>query len=136
MKTLIKDVVIAQTGKIYDGREITLSVLEHCVKTFKPEYYQPNVVEYFDDVVHQRQHVARNKGKVKSLKLEDGVLFADLEMYAPVDKVKKMEWHPTIAYMKSGNPKTPALMSVILAELPNRNDNLAINRYKMKGIKE
>lgn len=134
MNTLIKDVIIAQAGKIYDGWEINLSVLEHCVKTFKPEYYQPHVYEHFDGLM--RKHVARNKGKVKSLHLKDGVLFADLEMYAPVDKVKKMEWHPTIAYMKSGNPKTPALMSVILAELPNRNDNLAINRYKMKEIKE
>ncbi|EHL2774289.1 hypothetical protein KCE64_005178, partial [Salmonella enterica subsp. enterica serovar Hvittingfoss] len=95
-----------------------------------------NVVEHFDDVARQRHHVARNKGKVISLKLEDGVLFADLEMYAPVDKTKKIERYPTICYMKSGKPKTPALMSVILAELPNRNDNLAINRYKMKEIKE
>ncbi|HHP3381887.1 TPA: hypothetical protein ACWV46_002027 [Salmonella enterica subsp. enterica serovar Muenchen] len=87
MSTLIKDVVIARVGKIIDGREITLSILERCVATFKPEYYQPNVVEHFDDVV--RKHVARNKGKVISLKLEDGVLFADLEMYAPVSNVKK-----------------------------------------------
>ncbi|QXN83055.1 hypothetical protein JMJ85_20090 [Salmonella enterica subsp. diarizonae] len=134
MSTLIKNVVIARVGKIIDGREITLSVLEHCVATFKPEYYQPNVVEFFDDVVHQRQHVARNKGKVKSLTLKDGVLFADLEMYAPIDKTKKIKQYPTICYMKSGKPKTPALMSVILAELPNRNDNLAINRYKMKEV--
>lgn len=89
MTTLIKDVVIARTGKIIDGREITLSILEHCVATFKPEYYQPNVVEHLDDVVRQRQHVARNKGKVISLKLEDGVLFADLEMYEPIAKTKK-----------------------------------------------
>lgn len=136
MGTLIKNVVIARAGKIIDGREITLSILEHCVATFKPEYYQPNVVEHFDDVVHQRQHVARNKGKVISLKLEDGVLFADLEMYAPVDKTKKIKRYPTICYMKSGKPKTPALMSVILAGLPNRNDNLAINRYKMTEIKK
>lgn len=134
MATLIKNVVIARVGKIIDGREITLSILEHCVSTFKPEYYQPNVVEHFDDAV--RPHTARNKGKVKSLKLEDGVLFADLEMYAPVGNVKKMKRYPTICYMKSGKPKTPALMSVILAELPNRNDNLAINRYKMTEIKE
>lgn len=132
MTTLIKDVVIARVGKIVDGCEITLSILEHCVTTFKPEYYQPNVVEHFDDAV--RKHVARNKGKVKSLKLEDGVLFADLEMYAPVDKTKKIKRYPTICYMKSGKPKTPALMSVILAELPNRNDNQAINRYKMKEV--
>ncbi|ECH9429799.1 hypothetical protein ZX67_20870 [Salmonella enterica subsp. enterica] len=134
MSTLIKDVVIARVGKIVDGREITLSILEHCVKTFKPEYYQPNVVEHFDDVVHQRQHVARNKGKVISLKLEDGVLFADLEMYAPIAKTKKIKRHPTICYMANGKPKTQALMSVILAELPNRKDNLAINRYKMKEV--
>lgn len=136
MGTLIKNVVIARTGKIIDGREITQSILEHCVKTFKPEYYQPNVVEHFDDVVRQRQHVARNKGKVKSLKLEDGVLFADLEMYAPVGNVKKMKRYPTICYMKSGKPKTPALMSVILAELPNRKDNLAINDCEMTEIKK
>ncbi len=134
MTTLIKNVVIARVGKIIDGREITLSILERCVATFKPEYYQPNVVEHFDDALHQRQHVARNKGKVKSLKLEDGVLFADLEMYAPIDKTKKIKRYPTICYMANGKPKTPALMSVILAELPNRKDNLAINRYKMKEV--
>ncbi|EEP9438944.1 hypothetical protein HCO87_003803 [Salmonella enterica subsp. enterica serovar Reading] len=134
MTTLIKNVVIARVGKIVDGREITLSILEHCVATFKPEYYQPNVVEYFDDVVRQRKHVARNKGKVISLKLEDGVLFADLEIYTPIDKTKKIKRYPTICYMANGKPKTPALMSVILAELPNRKDNLAINRYKMKEV--
>lgn len=106
MTTLIKNVVIARVGKIIDGREITLSILEHCVKTFKPEYYQPNVVEHFDDVVRQRQHVARNMGKVVSLKLEDGVLFADLEMYASKYKTKKIKRYPTICYMKSGKPKT------------------------------
>lgn len=134
MHTLIKDVIITRAGKIIDGREITLSVLERCVTTFKPEYYQPNVYGFLDDGV--RSHVARNKGKIKSLKLEDGILFADLEMYAPVSKVKDIKLYPTIAYMKSGKPKTPALMSVILAGLPNRNGNLAINHYKMKEIKK
>lgn len=34
MNTLIKNVPIARAGKIIDGREITQSMLKHCVETF------------------------------------------------------------------------------------------------------
>ncbi|MCT7099017.1 hypothetical protein [Salmonella enterica] len=46
MNTLIKNVPIARTGKIIDGREITQSMLKHCVETFNTDYYQPNIGEF------------------------------------------------------------------------------------------
>ncbi|ECD2011107.1 hypothetical protein EWK48_19255, partial [Salmonella enterica subsp. enterica serovar Give] len=49
MSTLIKNVPIARTGKIIDGREITQSMLKHCVETFNPDYYQPNVGEFISN---------------------------------------------------------------------------------------
>ncbi|EJX2514881.1 hypothetical protein ODY36_005214, partial [Salmonella enterica] len=49
MSTLIKNVPIAKAGKIFDGREITQSMLKHCVETFNPDYYQPNVGEFTGD---------------------------------------------------------------------------------------
>ncbi len=134
MKTLIKNVVIARVGKIIDGREIALPILEHCVKTFKPEYYQPNIGEFIGDPMETVG--IKNQGKIKRLTLKDDTLFADVEMYMSLADVKKLCQFPAIAYMEHENPKFAALMYVILAETPNSKDCIAINDYEMTEIKE
>lgn len=61
MNTLIKNVPIAKTGKIIDGREITQSMLKHCVETFNTDYYQPNIGELIGDPMETVD--IKNQGK-------------------------------------------------------------------------
>ncbi|EEM8924066.1 hypothetical protein GL409_03255 [Salmonella enterica] len=124
MNTLIKNVPIAKIGKILDGREITRQIIERCRDTFNLNYYQPPVGEFSGDSM--ASIAIRNKGKVLSLSVDADTLLADIEMFMPPEVVREMELYPTIAYMESGNIKIPALMNVILAEIPNRADNIAI----------
>ncbi|EHI8550363.1 TPA: hypothetical protein ACJGMX_001533 [Salmonella enterica subsp. enterica serovar Virchow] len=86
MNTLIKNVPIARAGKIIDGREITRSMLKHCVETFNPDSYQPNIGEFINDPMVSVD--IQNQGRVERLKLKDDTLFADVEMYMPVVDVK------------------------------------------------
>ncbi|EBW8393603.1 hypothetical protein A3X38_12600 [Salmonella enterica subsp. enterica serovar Florida] len=124
MNTLIKNVPIARVGKILDGREITRQMIERCWDTFDLNYYQPPVGEFSGDpMVSIAIH---NQGKVLSLSVDNDTLFADIEMFMPPKTVRKMKLYPTIAYTEGGNIKTPALMNVILAEIPNRDDNIMI----------
>ncbi|EAP9510026.1 hypothetical protein E6W94_13615 [Salmonella enterica subsp. enterica serovar Poano] len=132
MNTLIKNVPIAKTGKIIDGREITQSMLEHCVKTFNTDYYQPNIGEFIDDPMANLN--IKNQGKIERLTLKDDTLFADVEMYMPIADVKKLCQFPAIAYMEHENPKFSALMYVILAKRPNREDCIAINDCEMTEV--
>ncbi|AXC66294.1 hypothetical protein DOE63_12460 [Salmonella enterica subsp. diarizonae serovar 59:z10:-] len=134
MNTLIKSVPIAKTGKITDGREITRSMLKHCVKTFNTDYYQPNIGELIGDPMETVD--IKNQGKIEHLTLKDDTLFADVEMYMPIADVKKLCQFPAIAYRKHENPKFSALMYVILAESPNREDCIAINDCEMTEIKK
>ncbi|EJC0267994.1 hypothetical protein OFY73_001923 [Salmonella enterica] len=129
MSTLIKNVPIARAGKIIDGREITQSMLKHCVETFNTDYYQPNIGEFISDPMVTVD--IKNQGKIKHLKLKDDTLFADIEMYMPLADVKKLCQFPAIAYMEHENPKFAALMYVILTELPNRKDCIALNNCEM-----
>lgn len=132
MNTLIKNVPIARAGKIIDGREITQSMLKHCVETFNPDYYQPNVGEFIGNPMVTVD--IKNQGKIKRLKLKGDTLFADIEMYMPLADVKKLCQFPAIAYMKHENPKFAALMYVALTELPNRKDCIALNDCEMREI--
>lgn len=128
VNTLIKNVPIARAGRIVDGREITQSILKHCVETFNPDYYQPNIGEFIGNPMVTRD--IKNQGKIERLTLKDGTLFADVEMYMPIADVKKLCPFPAIAY----NPKFRALMYVILTEIPNRKDCIAIKDCEMREI--
>ncbi|ECD3908246.1 hypothetical protein E0V20_02865 [Salmonella enterica subsp. enterica serovar Typhimurium] len=132
MNTLIKNVPIARAGKIIDGREITLSMLESCVKTFNTDYYQPNIGEFISNPMVTRD--IKNQGKIERLILKDDTLFADVEMYMPIADVKKLCQFPAIAYMEHENPKFRALMYVILTESPNRKDCIALKDCEMREI--
>ncbi|WP_176211720.1 hypothetical protein, partial [Salmonella enterica] len=96
------------------------SILKHCVETFNPDYYQPNIGEFIGNPMVTRD--IKNQGKIERLTLKDGTLFADVEMYMPIADVKKLCPFPAIAY----NPKFRALMYVILTEIPNRKDCIAL----------
>ncbi|EBG9220707.1 hypothetical protein RDB90_004174 [Salmonella enterica] len=133
MNTLIKNVPIAKTGKITDGREITQSMLKHCVETFNTDYYQPNIGELKGDPMVTVD--IKNQGRIERLKLKGDTLFADVEMYMPIADVKKLHQFPAIA-CSNDNPKFTALMYVILAEIPNREDCIAINDCEMTEIKK
>ncbi|EAA3556062.1 hypothetical protein HC086_003952 [Salmonella enterica subsp. enterica] len=128
VNTLIKNVPIARAGRIVDGREITQSILKHCVETFNPDYYQPNIGEFIGNPMVTRD--IKNQGKIERLTLKDGTLFADVEMYMPIADVKKLCPFPAIAY----NPKFRALMYVILTEIPNRKDCIALKDCEMREI--
>ncbi|EBB1560800.1 TPA: hypothetical protein ACGTF0_001755 [Salmonella enterica] len=132
MNTLIKNVPIAKTGKIIDGREITRSMLKHCVETFNPDYYQPNIGELIGDPMETVN--IKNQGKIERLKLKGDTLFADVEMYMPIADVKKLCQFPAIAYRNYEGIKVAALMYVILAEIPNRKDCIAINDCEMTEV--
>ncbi|EBN8660559.1 hypothetical protein C2392_09870 [Salmonella enterica] len=132
MNTLIKNVLIARAGKIIDGREITQSMLKHCVETFNTDYYQPNVGEFIGNPMVTVD--IKNQGKIERLKLKDNTLFADIEMYMPLADVKKLCQFPAIAYGEYENPKFAALLYVILTELPNRKDCIALNDCEMREI--
>ncbi|EJB8841861.1 hypothetical protein MXG19_003745 [Salmonella enterica] len=123
MNTLIKNVPIAKVGKVFDGREITRHMLERCRDTFNLDYYQPTVGELFGDPI---SFATCNQGKVLSLKVDNDTLLADIEMFMSPEAVREMEVYPTIAYMEGANINTPALIDVILAEIPNRDDNIMI----------
>ncbi|ECH7872957.1 hypothetical protein PK82_16125 [Salmonella enterica subsp. enterica serovar Rubislaw] len=132
MNTLIKNVPIARTGKIIDGREITQSMLKHCVETFNTDYYQPNVGEFIGDPMVTVD--IKNQGKIERLKLKGDTLFADIEMYMPIADVKKLCQFPAIAYREHEDPKFAALMYVTLTELPNRKDCIALKDCEMREI--
>ncbi len=132
MNTLIKNVPIAKTGKIIDGREITQSMLKHCVNGFRLDHYQPNIGEIKGDPVVPVD--IKNQGRIERLTLEDNTLFADVEMYMPIADVKKLHQFPAIAYRKPKRTKEPALMYVILAEIPNRKDCIAIKDCEMTEV--
>lgn len=132
MNTLIKNVPIAKTGKIIDGRKITRSMLKHCVETFNTDYYQPNIGELIGDPMETVN--IKNQGKIERLKLKGDTLFADVEMYMPIADVKKLCQFPAIAYRNYEGIKVAALMYVILAEIPNRKDCIAINDCEMTEV--
>ncbi|EAU2533329.1 hypothetical protein ACFA3J_003077 [Salmonella enterica] len=132
MNTLIKNVPIARAGKIIDGREITQSMLKHCVETFNPDYYQPNVGEFIGDPTETVD--IKNQGKIERLKLKGDTLFADIEMYMPIADVKKLCQFPAIAYRNYEGIKVAALMYVILAKLPNRKNCIALKDCEMREI--
>ncbi|EGI2047329.1 hypothetical protein FNX05_26680 [Salmonella enterica subsp. enterica serovar Irumu] len=132
MNTLIKNVPIAKVGKIIDGREITRSMLKHCVETFNTDYYQPNVGELIGNPMVTFD--VKNQGKIERLTLKDDTLFADIEMYMPIADVKKLCQFPAIAYREHEDPKFAALMYVILTELPNREDCIALKDCEMREI--
>lgn len=132
MNTLIKNVPIARTGKIIDGREITQSMLKHCVETFNTDYYQPNIGEFIGNPMVIVD--IKNQGKIERLTLKGDTLFADIEMYMPIADVKKLCQFPAIAYREREDPKFAALMYVVLTELPNREDCIALNDCEMREI--
>lgn len=132
MNTLIKNVPIAKVGKIIDGREITQSMLKHCVETFNTDYYQPSIGEFIDNPMVTVD--IKNQGKIEHLKLKGDTLFADIEMYMPIADVKKLCQFPAIAYMEHENPKFSALMYVILDKRPNREDCIALKDCEMREI--
>ncbi|EIS0353443.1 hypothetical protein LY020_001650 [Salmonella enterica] len=132
MNTLIKNVPIARTGKIIDGREITQSMLKHCVETFNTDYYQPNIGEFIGNPMVTVD--IKNQGKIERLKLKGDTLFADIEMYMPIADVKKLCQFPAIAYREHEDPKFAALMYVALTELPNRKDCIALKDCEMREI--
>ncbi|EDA2592353.1 hypothetical protein A3U77_24695 [Salmonella enterica subsp. enterica serovar Urbana] len=132
MNTLIKNVPIARTGKIIDGREITQSMLKHCVETFNTDYYQPNVGEFIGNPMVTVD--IKNQGKIERLTLKGDTLFADIEMYMPITDVKKLCQFPAIAYREHEDPKFAALMYVALTELPNRKDCIALKDCEMREI--
>lgn len=104
MNTLIKNVPIARTGKIIDGREITQSMLKHCVETFNTDYYQPNIGEVIGNPMVTVD--IKNQGKIERLKLKGDTLFADIEMYMPIADVKSCA---SFRLLHTGNTKTPNL---------------------------
>lgn len=132
MNTLIKNVPIARTGKIIDGREITQSMLKHCVETFNTDYYQPNIGEVIGNPMVTVD--IKNQGKIERLTLKGDTLFADIEMYMPIADVKKLCQFPAIAYREHEDPKFAALMYVTLTELPNRKDCIALKDCEMREI--
>ncbi|ECZ5367957.1 hypothetical protein OP205_002138 [Salmonella enterica subsp. enterica] len=132
MNTLIKNVPIARTGKIIDGREITQSMLKHCVETFNTDYYQPNIGEFIGNPMVTVD--IKNQGKIERLKLKGDTLFADIEMYMPIADVKKLCQFPAIAYRNYEDIKIATLMYVALAELPNRKDCIALNDCEMTEV--
>lgn len=132
MNTLIKNVPIARTGKIIDGREITQSMLKHCVETFNTDYYQPNIGEVIGNPMVTVD--IKNQGKIERLTLKGDTLFADIEMYMPIADVKKLCQFPAIAYREHEDPKFAALMYVILTKLPNRKDCIALKDCEMREI--
>ncbi|EIQ5557400.1 hypothetical protein LVE20_004742 [Salmonella enterica] len=132
MNTLIKNVPIARTGKIIDGREITQSMLKHCVETFNTDYYQPNIGEFIGNPMVTVD--IKNQGKIERLTLKGDTLFADIEMYMPIADVKKLCQFPAIAYREHEDPKFAALMYVILTELPNPKDCIALKDCEMREI--
>ncbi|EBN4546707.1 hypothetical protein LGG40_004882 [Salmonella enterica] len=132
MNTLIKNVPIAKVGKIIDGREITRSMLKHCVETFNTDYYQPNVGERIGNPVVTVD--IKNQGKIERLTLKGDTLFADIEMYMPIADVKKLCQFPAIAYRNYKDIKAATLMYVILAKLPNRKDCIALKDCEMREI--
>ncbi|EAV6917423.1 hypothetical protein NRB41_000037 [Salmonella enterica] len=132
MNTLIKNVPIARTGKIIDGREITQSMLKHCVETFNTDYYQPNIGEFIGNPMVTVD--IKNQGKIERLTLKGDTLFADIEMYMPIADVKKLCQFPAIAYREHEDPKFAALMYVALTKLPNRKDCIALKDCEMREI--
>ncbi|EBB7648103.1 hypothetical protein CKC63_09295 [Salmonella enterica] len=132
MNTLIKNVPIAKVGKIIDGREITRSMLKHCVETFNTDYYQPNVGEFIGNPMVIVD--IKNQGKIERLTLKGDTLFADIEMYIPIADVKKLCQFPAIAYRNYKDIKAATLMYVILAKLPNRKDCIALKDCEMREI--
>ncbi|ECP2771355.1 hypothetical protein N2L48_001966 [Salmonella enterica] len=132
MNTLIKNVPIAKVGKIIDGREITRSMLKHCVETFNTDHYQPNVGEFIGDPMVTVD--IKNQGKIERLKLKGDTLFADIEMYMLIADVKKLCLFPAIAYRNYEDIKAATLMYVALAELPNRKDCIALNDCEMTEV--
>ncbi|EHM8754830.1 hypothetical protein KG792_003904 [Salmonella enterica] len=132
MNTLIKNAPIARAGKIIDGREITQSMLKHCVETFNTDYYQPNIGEFIGNPMVTVD--IKNQGKIERLKLKGDTLFADIEMYMPIADVKKLCQFPAIAYREHEDPKFAALMYVALTELPNRKDCIALKDCEMREI--
>ncbi|ELZ7366739.1 hypothetical protein U0O92_002771 [Salmonella enterica] len=104
MNTLIKNVPIARTGKIIDGREITQSMLKHCVETFNTDYYQPNIGEFIGNPMVTVD--IKNQGKIERLTLKGDTLFADIEMYMPIADVKSCA---SFRLLHTGNTKTPNL---------------------------
>ncbi|ECQ6492622.1 hypothetical protein DAJ39_01910 [Salmonella enterica subsp. enterica serovar Poona] len=132
MNTLIKNVPIAKVGKIIDGREITRSMLKHCVETFNTDYYQPNVGELIGNPMVTFD--VKNQGKIERLTLKDDTLFADIEMYMPIADVKKLCQFPAIAYRNYKDIKAATLMYVALTKLPNRKDCIALNDCEMREI--
>ncbi|ENW1037690.1 hypothetical protein ACFLB9_004869, partial [Salmonella enterica] len=126
------NVPIARTGKIIDGREITQSMLKHCVETFNTDYYQPNIGEFIGNPMVTVD--IKNQGKIERLTLKGDTLFADIEMYMPIADVKKLCQFPAIAYREHEDPKFAALMYVILTELPNRKDCIALKDCEMREI--
>ncbi|EJR6403495.1 hypothetical protein NXJ01_000851 [Salmonella enterica] len=132
MNTLIKNVPIAKVGKIIDGREITRSMLKHCVETFNTDYYQPNVGELI--VNPMVTFDIKNQGKIERLTLKDDTLFADIEMYMPIADVKKLCQFPAIAYRNYKDIKAATLMYVALTKLPNRKDCIALNDCEMREV--
>ncbi|EBB7650424.1 hypothetical protein CKC63_21495 [Salmonella enterica] len=132
MNTLIKNVPIARTGKIIDGREITQSMLKHCVETFNTDYYQPNVGELIGNPMVTVD--IKNQGKIERLTLKGDTLFADIEMYMPIADVKKLCQFSAIAYRNYKDIKAATLMYVALTKLPNRKDCIALNDCEMREI--
>ncbi|EBI7739910.1 hypothetical protein VLE30_004952, partial [Salmonella enterica] len=76
----------------------------------------------------------KNQGKIERLTLKGDTLFADIEMYMPIADVKKLCQFPAIAYREHEDPKFAALMYVILTELPNREDCIALKDCEMREI--
>ncbi|EHZ6562889.1 hypothetical protein K6M98_002585 [Salmonella enterica] len=132
MNTLIKNVPIAKVGKIIDGREITRSMLKHCVETFNTDYYQPNVGELIGNPMVTVD--IKNQGKIERLTLKGDTLFADIEMYMPIADVKKLCQFPAIAYRNYKDIKAATLMYVALTKLPNRKDCIALKDCEMREI--
>ncbi|EAM4814665.1 hypothetical protein EHA31_00795 [Salmonella enterica] len=132
MNTLIKNVPIAKVGKIIDGREITRSMLKHCVETFNTDYYQPNVGELIGNPMVTVD--IKNQGKIERLTLKGDTLFADIEMYMPIADVKKLCQFPAIAYRNYKDIKAATLMYVALTKLPNRKDCIALNDCEIREI--
>lgn len=132
MNTLIKNVPITKVGKIIDGREITRSMLKHCVETFNTDYYQPNVGELIGNPMVTVD--IKNQGKIERLTLKGDTLFADIEMYMPIADIKKLCQFPAIAYRNYKDIKAATLMYVALTKLPNRKDCIALNDCEMREI--
>ncbi|EEC2773426.1 hypothetical protein CDA89_06515 [Salmonella enterica] len=124
MNTLIKNVPIARVGKIFDGREITLHMLERCRDAFCLQEYQPCVGEIFMD--WRESPTILHHGKVLSLSVDSDTLLADIEMFVPPETVRGKALYPGIAYLETKSTTAPALIAVILGERPVRADAVAI----------